>query len=60
MVRAVWLYFAALSTAEWVTVTMILTQVVLAVLEGFTGQLGKFMYWSGAAVLTVGVLIMKG
>ena len=60
MVRSLWAYAAGLSTADWITVSMIFIQAVLAVMGGFAGQLGKSMYWSGAVMLTIGVLIMKG
>jgi len=55
-----WIYFESLSAADWITVSMIFIQAALAVMGGLAGQLGKTLYWSGAAMLTIGVLVMRG
>jgi hypothetical protein len=34
--------------------------VIMALIAGYQGEWGKTTYWSGAAILTVGILMMRG
>jgi hypothetical protein len=45
---------------RWPELLPLTIYVVMAVVAGFQMQPGKVLYWVGAFILTIGILLMKG
>ena len=46
-------------TGDYLTYGLLATYCVLAVVEWFSGRQGKAVYWVGAAVISIGVVMQK-